>query len=99
MRVLHTVMLMTVVSGLVCWPQAAWGKSRKDIYPPKIVHRIVTRALRGASLKLMARIYDASGIFEPKVYYRQSGTKDYSVAPMVKSGEFHLSQAHHRPAA
>ena len=91
MRVPHTIMLMTAVSGLVCWPQAARGKSRKDIYPPKIVHQIVTQAPRGVFLKLMARIHDASGIFEPKVYYRQSGTKDYSAASMVKSGRFYLA--------
>lgn len=79
----------TVVICAIASPQAAFAQ--EDMSPPKIVHQIVTKATAGAPLEIQARFYDQSGIFEPKVYYRRTGTSNYKTASMTKSGEFYLA--------
>ncbi len=55
-----------------------------DTEPPTISHTPVTEAAAGQVLIISATITDASGVFEPTLYYRAVGAKSYQSASMAK---------------
>lgn len=65
---------------------AAKGKKTVDTLPPVITHVPIPEAPAGAALPVSATIIDDSEVFEPTLYYRQSGTRKYMTHSMLKAG-------------
>jgi hypothetical protein len=82
MKKILSVWTITVCGYMFCG--IASVQAQEDRRPPKIVHQIIRKAEKDSSLEISARIYDQSGIFEPKVYYRRFGQDNYRTAPMTK---------------
>lgn len=70
----------------------AWGPAmaaQRDRKPPKITHTPVTQAVEGRALEIRAQIADPSGVFEPTLFYRSAGSREYLRATLVQtSGDY-----------
>ena len=58
----------------------------RDTTPPTITPEQVTAPAPGQPVVVAAKILDASGIFEPSVYWRRVGAKEFDNAQMTGAG-------------
>lgn len=69
-----------IVVAALCAPAAA-----EDNLPPQIVHEPCEFYQKGKPYTVIARIYDDSPLFDPKVVYRSSRVKDWRSASFSKA--------------
>ncbi len=58
-----------------------------DRQPPEIRHQVLFEAVFGEPVPVRASIIDESEVFEPTVFYRAAGAKDFSPLSMKKKGK------------
>lgn len=63
----------------------------KDRKPPKLRHDPISKAQKGQAIEVQVSITDRSGVFDPTLYYRTTGSTDYLRATLVKSTEKYVA--------
>lgn len=63
-------------------------QEEEDSDPPILTHEVMKKAVRGQTIKLMARVVDErSGVATPTACWRNLYKKDFECQPMAKTGE------------
>ena len=84
MKALGTSLVLQMLGFLA---HASPSQAFEDTSPPRIVHQVLRQAKLGHPVEIEAYIYDQTGVFEPKVYYRRVGAPSFSTAAMVLRGD------------